>query len=136
MHEKLGRDLGFTPVMTEWRTAWSVSVPNTFGGGAAERRDTSKPTEEPASLFQGLDSYLPPTAWAALVALFPLYLGVGAVDWIDTIHSSAVSLLDHEDIVAFSADWMLYLLRHVLLYVGVSKFALEWQDPSSNSRGG
>ena len=123
MHDKLVRDFGFTPVKTDWRTAWSVSVPKTFD---RQQQQQSQP------VGSGLDnSYLPPTALAALAVVLPLYLGVGAVDWVDTIHSSAVSLLDHQDPVAFTGDWMLYILRHVLLYIGISKFALEWQDPNT-----
>lgn len=123
LHNKLVRDMGFSARKTEWRTAWSVSVPKTFQGGSSNSATSGE------SLVADMATYLPPTAWAAMLALFPLYLGVGAVDWIDTIHSSAVSLLDHNDAAAFGGDWMLYILRHVLLYVGVSKFALEWQDP-------
>lgn len=124
LHSKLVRDMGFSARKTEWRTAWSVSVPKTFKG-----EPTGSGAASGESLMADMATYLPPTAWAAMLVLFPLYLGVGAVDWIDTIHSSAVSLLDHNDAVAFGGDWMLYILRHVLLYVGVSKFALEWQDP-------
>ena len=127
MHEKLVNDFGLTPVKTEWRTAWSVAVPKTF-----EQISTDVEVDKkPSPLLKELDAYLPPTAWAALFVLLPLYLGVGAVDWVDTIHSSAVSLLDHQDAAAFSGDWVLYILRHVLLYIAVSKFALEWQDPNS-----
>jgi len=129
LHNKLVRDMSFSARKTEWRTAWSVSVPKTFQG--EQSVSSSEAGGESASFMTDMSTYLPPTAWAAMVALFPLYLGVGAVDWLDTIHSSAVSLLDNNDAVAFAGDWMLYILRHVLLYVGVSKFALEWQDPSS-----
>ena len=141
LHSKLAQDLGFSPIKTEWRTAWSVSVPTRFTGGEksasespndnGDHRVTVAPKAE-ISIWEDLYSYLPPTAWAALIVLFPMYLGVGAVDWIDTIHSSAVSLLDENDALSFCGDWVLYLLRHVLLYVGVSKFALEWQDPGNN----
>ena len=146
LHAKIVRDFGFTATKTEWRYAWSVEVPKTFaqngavsGGGAADDLTTAATssrggsTTEEWSIWKELYSYLPPTAWAALVVLFPLYLGIGAIDWVDTIHSSAVSLLDEHDSLAFSGEWVLYLLRHVLLYVAVSKFALEWQDPNSSN---
>lgn len=139
---KLVRDFGFSHTKTEWRSAWSVSVPTTFATGkekieSDDKIDDSATTvgmKEEASIWEDLYSYLPPTAWAALLVLFPMYLAVGAVDWIDTIHTSFVSLLDENDALSFCGDWTLYLLRRVLLYVGVSKFALEWQDPNSNNR--
>jgi hypothetical protein len=139
LHQKIVTDLGFSPIKTEWRTAWSVSVPKTFEGGGVLPKSNKQSVEQQSVVSEpvgGLYSYLPPTAWAALVLLIPLYLGVGAVDWIDTIHSSYVSMLDHQDPAAFAGDWILYLLRHVVLYIGVSKFALEWQEPSRNGRGG
>lgn len=130
LHAKLVQDHGFKPTKTEWRTAWSVSVPNTFNGkNPVHAAGKSKNT--PETVWSDLYTFLPPTAWAALVVLFPLYLGVAAVDWIDCIHSSTVSLWEDHDSVSFVTEWMLYLLRHVLLYVGVSKFALEWQDPDN-----
>ncbi|CAB9503522.1 expressed unknown protein [Seminavis robusta] len=140
LHTKLVRDFGFAPTKTTWRTAWSVSVPNTFARG-----DNNGPNVAPAAtkqenvddssmqLLSDLTNSLPPTAWAALFVLFPLYLGVGAVDWVDTIHSSSVSLLEKHNPVSFTGDWFLYLIRHVLCYIGVSKFSLEWQDPNNRN---
>ena len=134
LHTKLVQDFGFSATKTEWRTAWSVSVATTFAKekknlqgspDADEKLGQSKPDR---SLQEEVYLSLPPTAWAALVVMFPLYLGVGAVDWVDTIHSSSVSLFENHDTVSFGGEWLFYLLRHVLLYVGVSKLTLEWKD--------
>jgi hypothetical protein len=133
LHSKLVKNLGFVPIKTEWRTAWSVAVPNTFSNN---NNNDSKCSSAAGAITQSENEwiqYLPPTAWAALMVLFPLYLGIGAVDWVDCIHSSAVSLLESDDTFAFVSEWLLYLLRHVLLYVGLSKFALEWQDNNNNN---
>jgi len=140
LHTKLISDLAFALIKTEWRTAWSVSVPTTFAGEQSDNPDcyttidrvSTVSTQSEPYIWTEVFSYLPPTAWGALLLLFPLYLVVGAADWIDTIHSSSVSLLDENDVLSFGGDWLLYLLRHGLLYVGLSKFALEWQDPGSS----
>lgn len=137
LHTKLVQDLGFSATKTEWRTSWSVSVPTTFAKekiilqGSPNAKGKSDQSKSDRSLQEDLYLSLPPTAWAALIVMFPLYLGVGAVDWVDTIHSSSVFLFENHDPGSFGGEWLFYLLRHVLLYVGVSKLTLEWKDGNS-----
>ena len=58
---------------------------------------------------------------SALLAVPFLYLGIGGLDWISTWQSVWSE--------SSSQDAILYLLRHVLLYVGLSKIVLDWREP-------
>jgi hypothetical protein len=103
LHVKLQAE-GFAPLKTEWRTAWSVALSNQ---GAATDQTTR-------------------TALVSLFVLLPLYFVVGGMDWISTLRDVAEAA-DTTDFVTAAADASLYLVRHVLLYVGLSRFLIDWE---------
>lgn len=57
--------------------------------------------------------------------ILPLYLLVGGLDWLSTIGDLG-NALDSGSYVDGTADVLLYLVRHVALYVGISKFVVDW----------
>jgi hypothetical protein len=61
----------------------------------------------------------------SLLVALPFYFVIGGVDWIATLQDVAQSL-EHTDSLEAIVDTLLYLVRHVLLYVGLSKFVLDW----------
>lgn len=95
LHAKL-KKMGFQPMQSTWRTAWSVQ----------ETPDVDFP---------------------ALVVLPILYLGVGALDWIGMLGDVSQAWMDHQYVDA-SVDAGLYLARHALLYLGLSKFLVDWKN--------
>lgn len=68
---------------------------------------------------------LPPSSPSSLawpiVLLLPLYFVVGGLDWLVTWQA----VLDGDAATA-AMDAVAYLVRHVLLYVGLSKFLVDW----------
>ena len=111
LHTKLVAD-GFTPTTTTWRTAWSVEVQ--------------------AKSFRDDNLTLVPILTLFLVT----YLAVGALDWVGmmgdvsqimiarpmTVVDQEVAYLD----AAVAAGF--YLIRHVLFYLGFSKFLVDWTN--------
>jgi hypothetical protein len=98
LHQLLVAD-GYESVQTEWRTAWSVQLDNDN------------------------DSSSVATTWSSLV-LVSLYLGVGGLDWIAAWREFGTAS-DGSEAIGFAA---FYLLRHVLLYVGLAKSAFDIAD--------
>ena len=143
---------GFEPVSTEWRTAWSVSIcsvndstfrasssslPDSLSFPSARLDDDLSPQSLASSLASSLNailSSLPTSTRIAVVSAFVLYFGIGALDWISTWDSILVdaeaamrdNFGDHADYGGVLLDAILYLVRHVFLYVGLSKFVLDW----------
>ncbi len=100
LHAKLVTD-GFTPVNTTWRTAWSVQ-------------------EESQDNF----AIVP-----VLTLLLMSYLSVGALDWIGMLGEvSKVWEAEQDNYLNAVVVALLYLLRHVLLYLGLSKFLVDWTN--------
>ena len=97
---------GFVPTRTTWRTAWSVQVPN-FG------TTTTNPSSSSA-IGVGL-------------VLVPLYLVIGGWDWIATWQDLELSLAASNYFDAGLAE-MLYLVRHVAIYIGLAKFVVDWES--------
>lgn len=102
------RAMGFRQVKTTWRTAWSVQVPS-FGTG---KGDAFSVTSSPTAIGVGL-------------VVLPLYFCIGGLDWISTIQQVASSIESQSVIDALFVT-SLYLLRHVMLYLGLAKFVVEW----------
>lgn len=113
--------MGYGVTNVEWRTAWSVTVP-TFGS----LWSTSTGERQVGNIAWGnfaIDSD-PKDIGIGLVVV-PIYLLIGGLDWIGTIEGIAQSLenrnfTDAIFIVGF------YLLRHLAMYIGLSKFVVEW----------
>jgi len=127
LHAKLCQS-GFAPIKQEWRTAWSVQLQQptmTLSSSSTETTTTtnksnrSSVTNATSSLGFG-------------VALLFLYLGVGGADWIATWKDVGTAIESNvRDEAAALA--LFYLLRHVLLYVGLSKLVLDFGSNSSSN---
>jgi hypothetical protein len=107
LHRKLEL-AGFHETQSQWRTAWSVpshSAPVTKFHGTTT-----------GSIF----GYV-------LLLVLPLYFLIGGLDWIETILDVVRALEEGDGMADASATSavLLYLLRHVFLYVGLSKLALD-----------
>jgi hypothetical protein len=116
LHQKLTR-LGFVPKSSYWRTAWSV-------------QGQRPPQQKSNSVAIGNSS--PPTILPALVAFLTFYLIVGALDWVAVLGDVSLAL-EKADYVDAGLASMLYLGRHVLLYLGMSKFLVDWTNNSNNN---
>jgi hypothetical protein len=104
LHSKLVAE-GFRPTKTSWRTAWSVQ----------ERSDNSS-------------AVVP-----ALTLLLVGYLGVGALDWVGVMGDvSQIWVRDQESYLDAGVAASLYLVRHVLLYLGFSKFLVDWTSSNKD----
>lgn len=112
--------MGFVATKTQWRTAWSVVVPD-FGTGM-----TGKNTNALAAFAQTSS----PSGIAAGLILLPLYLAIGAFDWVDTVQTVTHSLQTGDSLDAILV-YFFYLLRHVALYLGLGKFVIEWDGGTS-----
>jgi len=99
LHDKLVQQ-DFQVVQTEWRTAWSVAVP--------------------------IQSSTTTRLWTPALLLL-LYFGIGGMDWIATLQDVAQAA-DQHDTITITVDALLYLMRHVLFYVGLSKFVLDIKE--------
>ena len=108
LHSKLV-DTGFQAIKTEWRTAWSVKIQQPYGAAFGD------PGTRSLGVF--------------LVLFLPLFLVVGGADWIGTLRDVAHAA-DASDLA--SAAWLtlFYLVRHTLLYVGLSKLILDGESRS------
>ena len=121
LHRKLVQNLGFVPIQTEWRTAWSIDImDNHNSDGITTRRE-----EDSSS-----SSVLPPTmsrSWTTtILPLLIIYLGIGALDWMELLGdvSTASGSGEYWNVAGICG---LYLVRHVLLYLGWSKFLVDWK---------
>lgn len=117
MKSKLVR-LGFSPTKTSWRTAWSVQVPS-FGTA-----------QNAGGIMENFASVVSPDAVAIGLVVLPLYFLVGGMDWIATLQDVAQQL-ESGDYVDASIETLLYLIRHVVLYLSLAKFFVEWDGGQS-----
>jgi hypothetical protein len=108
---------GFRRTKTIWRSAWTVQVP-CFGTSIGQAS-----TESSASVTS-------PNALAISLVIVPFYLAIGGIDWIFNIQDVSASLQDGNAVGA-SATLMLYLIRHVALYLALSKFVVEWDGETN-----
>jgi hypothetical protein len=109
LHQKLV-SMGFRSTKTSWRTAWSVLGSNDHNG----------------------DERAGATILPALVAFLVFYLVIGALDWVGML-SDASRALENADYFDAAAETSLYLVRHVLLYLGLSKFLVDWTGTDSTT---
>jgi hypothetical protein len=129
---------GFTPVESEWRTAWSVPFAgsNNVAATVATSDESTSATLDNDTAAAGREQGVTRTQTISLVVALTIYFVVGGIDWIATLDDVAQSVSD-ADAVEAAVDALLYLARHVLLYVGLSKFVLDWdagsfRDENSN----
>jgi hypothetical protein len=95
----------------QWRSAWAIEAGHDQRGGA------------PQAPSAGTNYGLPPL----VAAVVPLYFLVGALDWLTLLRTLV------EGGVGGGAPWLqvaleaaLYVGRHAVLLLGLSKFAVEW----------
>ena len=105
LHTKL-QSMGFQPTTTTWRTAWSVE------------EESSK---DPNQLVPGI------------AILLLAYLGIGALDWVGMMGDVSQSWFEQHDYIDAIFLGGFYLLRHVLLYLGLSKFLVDWDTTTTTS---
>lgn len=110
LQKKLSQ-LGFQRKKVQWRTAWSVDAPGLSIGN----------NNEGWNVFASVG-----------VVGVPFYLAIGGLDWVATIE---------ELIKAFEVgNWgdgffatILYIARHVALYLGLAKFVIEWDGTNTGT---
>ena len=98
LHQQLVASGSYRPIKTEWRTAWKVAPPSNNPESA--QRLTA----------------------VGLIVLLPTYFFIGGLDWISTLGD----IVQVHNSVEALGDALLYLIRHVVLYVGLSKILLDW----------
>jgi len=118
LHNKLVA-MGFQPTKKEWRTAWSVQESSKSSVKSSSNDAMGNETANAPSESES-DGRLP-----ALGAFLIFYLIVGALDWVGVLGDTCSCLLDANYLDA-GLGVGLYLLRHVLLYLGLSKFLIDW----------
>mmetsp|Transcript_11159 Transcript_11159/g.22834 ORF Transcript_11159/g.22834 Transcript_11159/m.22834 type:complete len:624 (+) Transcript_11159:127-1998(+) len=120
--------LGFVPVKTEWRTAWSVDVPP-FGLGRGGKNNANGSSLIPA-FVSDLSSSSASNGIAVALVVLPLYLAVGGFDWVATI-GEVGGALGRGEVGDGILEAFLYLVRHVALYLGLAKFVIEWDGQNT-----
>ena len=63
----------------------------------------------------------------ALFVFLGGYLVIGALDWVEMLGDFSQAWLDTEYLDS-GVVVGLYLIRHVLLYLGLSKFLVDWTN--------
>ena len=127
---------GYTPIKKEWRTAFRATPPN-LGDFYLDVQDWKKLQRQQASneidtsswALQSVDTSTLESVAVSLVIL-PLYLLLGGLDWVATINelSTAAENGSYADELAAA---FFYLVRHVALYVAISKFVVDWGGKGS-----
>jgi hypothetical protein len=122
LHDQIVQE-GFLPVKKEWRTAWSVPV---IMGTTTTDKTATTTTPITGTSPAAVLSYITSNSSLIVIGiLVPAYFVIGGLDWIATLQDMAQSA-DQADGLGLTADALLYLVRHVLLYLGLSKFVLDW----------
>ena len=110
--------LGFTPSEIFWRTAWSVQVPS------------FRTANNYAGVIENFASVVSPNAIAFGLVVLPTYFLIGGMDWIATLQDVAQQI-ESGGFLDASIETLLYLVRHVLLYLSLAKFVVEWDGDQS-----
>lgn len=126
LHRRLVQEEGMTPIRTEWRTAFRATAPRwgdfmtTTDDRTVKLSKDIASTSLPSSIsVSNLDSV------AVGLVILPMYLLLGGLDWVSTIGDLGNALEGREYLDGVAAA-LLYLVRHVALYVGISKFVVDW----------
>jgi hypothetical protein len=149
LYQKLLRQ-GFVPASTKtWRTAWSVRIPK-FGTVTPQTRqfnnndnqdssssrsrwrnnnDSSSSSTTTASTARLSKSFpfgsVSPNALAVGLVVVPFYLVGGGFDWIGTLQDTELSMRSGNYLSATLGE-LLYLIRHIALYLSLAKFVVQW----------
>ena len=104
------RQRGFVPQSTTWRTAWSVALDTNAGWTSSSSSSSSSIGTAPLWL-------VPAT----------LYLAASGADWFASWQ--AILTANDNSVADMALLAAAYGIRHVLLYLGISKVVLDWQRP-------
>lgn len=122
---------GYVPVKREWRTAFRATPPNlgdfyvdVENWKRIQRQKASSEKDVSSWTLQSVDESTLESVAVSLVVL-PLYLLLGGFDWVATIKELG-SAFDSGSYVDVLAAASVYLIRHVALYVAISKFVVDW----------
>lgn len=123
--------MGFVLRKVEWRKAWSVNVP-TFGMGENNLALVGKNNNSPRSnsIMSDFVSSNSPSDIAIGIVIVPIYLLIGGLDWLVTVNEIAQSL-DQSLWTDSIVTAILYVIRHLALYLALAKFVVEWDGESN-----
>lgn len=133
LHRRLVRTEGMTPARTEWRTAFRATVPRWGDLAGVDGWVTSRSRDVVSSLpmSMGMGGVVESMSVSTLesvavgIVVLPLYMLVGGFDWVTTISDLESSFRGGAYLDGIAAV-MLYLVRHVAMYVGIAKFVVDW----------
>ncbi|GFH49320.1 hypothetical protein CTEN210_05796 [Chaetoceros tenuissimus] len=115
---------GYSLTNIDWRTAWSVSVP-TIGSGNETPQKNVNTSKSAGGLSWGQFAFADAKDIGIGLFVVPLYLMIGGLDWISTIKEISHSV-DVGSTVDAGLIGIFYLMRHLAMYLGLSKFVVEW----------
>ncbi|KAL9181041.1 hypothetical protein ACHAXT_009846 [Thalassiosira profunda] len=130
LHRRL-QDEGLTPVRTEWRTAFRATAPRWGDFVATDLKAKSRDIASTLPAVVDGENIVKSMSVSTLesvavgLVILPLYLLIGGLDWVSTLGDLG-NALDGGMYVDAIASVLLYLVRHVALYVGISKFVVDW----------
>lgn len=121
LQDKLTKRYGFTKTKTTWRTAWKIPMEKE-NEIIKENPNLNEATVAASNTSGNGDTQF--YTFGALVAI-PLYLTIDGLDfvgsWLDI--QSSLQVGAYLDMALAS---VLYIFRHVALYLGLAKFVVEW----------
>jgi len=119
--------MGYSVSNVEWRAAWSVSLPTLLGTGKElPKRVANKSEQRVGGNSWGNFALIgDPNDIAIGLVLVPLYLIIGGLDWIGTVQNIFQSI-EAGSFIDAGAISIFYIMRHLTMYLGLSKFAVEW----------
>mmetsp|Transcript_1217 Transcript_1217/g.2592 ORF Transcript_1217/g.2592 Transcript_1217/m.2592 type:complete len:587 (+) Transcript_1217:212-1972(+) len=134
LHRRLIQDEGMTPIRTEWRTAFRATAPR--WGDFVDMDDWKAKSSDfasslPSSMVVDGEGIVKSMSVSTLesvavgLVVLPLYLVVGGLDWVSTMGDLGNAIGGGMYLDGL-ANVLLYLVRHVALYVGISKFVVDW----------
>jgi hypothetical protein len=143
LHQRLVQDEGMIPIRTEWRTAFRATAPqwgndlvatvnqdgiivtNDWTGGVSTNKQTALEGMNKKVVKSNNSSISTLESVAVGLVILPLYMLIGGFDWVSTISDAEYSYrggMYVDGIVSI----LLYVLRHAAMYVGLSKFVVDW----------
>jgi hypothetical protein len=122
--------MGFFVKKIDYRTVWSVTIPE-FGTGRAQVDRTRNSVVGEGKISWGnFATFVNSGDVSLALVVIPLYFLAGGLDWLDTV-KSMISCIDTADSTSCLFVTVLYLIRHIALYLVISKFFIDWDGPSN-----
>ena len=132
--QKRLEEIGFVVKQTDWRVAWSVNAPKfTIDKYYIDKYSSSNNMldenneDEKKNTFISKDIFSTSETETIGIGIIVVsfYLLIGGVDWLDTMESLAIEF-DRGRVLNFSIEVILYVMRHVAFYLGLTKFVVDW----------